>query len=218
MWWLWQSGLVHARAGRFPDAAADLSRYLADKPANLEQLTIHAAILLLAGDRDGYRRICEQVLRRDAAKENERGARLRLPASVRWRRWKGWTEKRWRASRHQALASDPRAGWNLHTLGMVQLRAGQFAAATATFRKSLTETKDEKVRVVNWQALALARAATGQTRRSRRLAEEARDWWTDTAPKLPPFLVNSPFPIHPHDWLAAQLLRRELDEVMRDRN
>ena len=61
--------------------------------------------------------------------------------------------------------------------------------------------------VLNWLGLAMTNHRLGNADEARRWLDKATDW-IDKSDDLPSTWYDI-FPIHPHDWLACLLLRRE---------
>jgi tetratricopeptide (TPR) repeat protein len=98
--------------------------------------------------------------------------------------------------------------WDFHALGLAQLRAGQFDQARRSFVKA--DVPMWAYRDINWFGLALAHHRLGNPDRARQCLDQAAQWLEREAPRG----RGRPANIHPTDWLEAQLLRREAEELI----
>jgi Flp pilus assembly protein TadD len=116
----------------------------------------------------------------------------------------GWAE--------QAVAAAAKP-WNLHALGLARLRAGQAEQAVQPLGESETvgNKYGEVWGVVNWLALALAHHALGRDDEARRWLGRATEALDATSPA---HLVDDRSRIAMHDWLEAQVLRREAEAAI----
>jgi tetratricopeptide (TPR) repeat protein len=169
----------------------------------------HACLRLLVGDAPGYRQFTRRLSKRAqpvkdpfTALELARtwGLAPQSPADA--RQAVRWGE--------QAVAWQPRLGWYLHTLGLAHYRAGQFDKALRRLQES-DRSGWGNATVVNWLALALVHQRLGQTKPARQWLDKAADWLDKAAPKKPGQLA----PLPATDWLEAQVLRREAEDLVK---
>jgi serine/threonine-protein kinase len=166
-----------------------------------------ACLFLLSGDREGYRRTCAQLLEAQGKVEGLRGylvaraCTLAPPAADDV------------ARAEQAAAAelaDNRRYWALTAQAGLSYRAGRFRAAAESARQCLNENPTWDGNVLNWLWLALACQRLDQP-------DEARQWldkavrWLDRYPDGMPSGTEGAIPLHLHDWLEAQVLRREAE-------
>jgi tetratricopeptide (TPR) repeat protein len=211
----WQErGLFYARLGQWKEAASNYARAVEMGPEKPAYWFEYACVLLLAGDREGYRKACAGALRRFGQTKDSGAAYLvarmcllapdpdtdlnvpdRLAA--------------------QAVAAAPRwHGYTLHTLGLSSYRFGNYELAIRRLRRSLEDDPDWNAHVVDWLVLAMAHYCLGQE-------DEARQWLAkavlaiDKAAENRPKEIVGEFPPHPHDWLSCLLLRREAETLLK---
>jgi hypothetical protein len=108
---------------------------------------------------------------------------------------------------NQAVASVPNP-WYLHTLGLAQYRAGHFDRALQSFTKANVGVW--AYREINWFGLALVHHRLGHPDEARQCLDKGVQWLERVGPRSP----ERPATIHPLDWLLAQLLRLEAEEVL----
>jgi tetratricopeptide (TPR) repeat protein len=105
----------------------------------------------------------------------------------------------------QAVRSQPKWAWYLHTQGFAHLRARQWKEAVRRCHESLEAQPDWRGRMLNWLVLAMAHQRLGHR-------EEARQWlaravqWRET--------LANPQAIHLTDWLEFQLLFLEAEALV----
>jgi tetratricopeptide (TPR) repeat protein len=174
---------------------------------DIEVLFQHAAGNLLAGDIDGYRRLCQEGKKRYHASPHPRHAYLlarmfclERGASVGEKEVRGWVDK--------ALADQPDAMHHLHTLGLFEYQAGQYDEAIQAYRRSMAAWPGWPGMAANWLGLAAAYRRKGEEAEARQWLERYRE---DVA-KVP---LDARIRIHPHDRAACWLLLREAEK---DRN
>jgi serine/threonine-protein kinase len=202
---LWQEHARRfARLGRWSWASRCYSRaavaLTADKgDPGFEQ----ACLLLLSGDRDGYRRTCAQMLEAEGVRGYLAARACTLTPLA--------ADELARAEKAAAteLANNPRY-WALTATAGLHYRAGRFREAAASARRCLNEHPAWDGNVLNWLWLALASQGLGQP-------DEARQWldkaarWLDRYPDGMPTRAEGSIPLHLHDWLEAHALRREAE-------
>ena len=112
----------------------------------------------------------------------------------------------------RAARGDP-SPWVLHALGLTYLRAGRPLDAIRLLEKSAA-APDWDGQVTNWLSLALAHRALGHDAEVRR--------WSDRAVAMldhtPPAVFDEAGRLRMPDWLEAQVLRRELEATVPDRD
>jgi tetratricopeptide (TPR) repeat protein len=109
---------------------------------------------------------------------------------------------------NQAVASGP-SPWVLHVLGLAQYRAGQFDQALQSFTEANVEAWT--YRELNWFGLALVHHRLGHPDEARRCLDKGSQWLEREGPPGP----ERPAKLQPQDWLEAQLLRREAEEMLK---
>ena len=109
---------------------------------------------------------------------------------------------------NRAVASNPYP-WCFHVLGLAQYRAGQFDEALQSFTKA--NVKSWPYSELNWFGLALVHHRLGHPDDARQCLDNGIQWLEREGPPSP----ELPAKLLPQDWLEAQLLRREAEEMLK---
>jgi WD40 repeat protein/tetratricopeptide (TPR) repeat protein len=201
---LHERGEGYAALAQWDKAAADYARVVGSEPLSDAGFQL-ACARLLAGDTRGYREQCKQVRERAGATKDPHVAYLasRLgmlspqgvmePAQV-----LHWAE--------QAVASQPRCAWYLHTLGAAHYRAGNWDQAIRRCRESQEADLGWPGRVLNELMLAMAHQRQGH-------AGEAQQWWKKAAQDR--WQAAAPR-ARPSDWLELNVLYREAKALFKE--
>jgi tetratricopeptide (TPR) repeat protein len=216
----WSRGEWYARHRRWKEAAADLQPFLERQP--LESRSVHdawpwafaAPILVAAGDREVYRRLCREMLKRFGDTQEpytaERIAKacLLLPASGKDRDLACQL-----ADRTVTLGKKSGELWFIFGKGLADYRRGNYRAAAEAL-DPLASGGSGVLHVNCRLILAMACYRQGD-------AKAARQHLTEAA-KLLDQNVSDPgrFPVFPgslryqNDWLIALLLHREAQTLI----
>jgi tetratricopeptide (TPR) repeat protein len=173
---------------------------------SIEVLFQQAGWKLLTCDREGYRQVCQEALKRYEPSNDPRAPYL-LARMICLEEEPAVTEGRRRGLIQKALAAAGDAPWNLSTLGLVEYRAGRYDEAIRQYQKSLARDPTWGGIVNHWVGLAAAYQKKGEN-------AEARKWlgmYREAVAKQP--LVESGS-IHPHDRMACWLLLREVEQLL----
>jgi tetratricopeptide (TPR) repeat protein len=204
--------LAYCRLGRWDKAALDYAELLKARPDDLECWREYASVLLLQGDRDGYRRVCEGVQERFGRGQGANEPYLlALTLSL---APNGAAEPAQVVEQAQkAVAAHPKAGWYRHALALAHYRAGNFAEADRQCKQSIADDPAWGGHVVNWLLLALAQQQLGHADEARQWLDKATRWIEEKAPGKPKGQeVDLPVPSW-GDRLEIQLLRREAEAL-----
>jgi Flp pilus assembly protein TadD len=204
-------GYAYSHLEQWAKACADFAQAVALQPDNNWLWLDQAALLLLHGDLEGYQQFCERLLQRHGQTQNAR-AKYDLARVISLDPRSGADLRRTLQLAEQAVSAWPNGGWTLHTLGLAHYRTGHYQEALRAFHDSMVKDPSWEAHVVNWLGLALAHHRLGQEEEARRWMDKATQWIEQDAPKLPK-QWSSAFPMHPHDWLAGLLLRREAEAL-----
>jgi WD40 repeat protein/serine/threonine protein kinase/Tfp pilus assembly protein PilF len=215
----------HAWHGRWADAVADSARLLAIEPGapphaemkDYQHLT-HACLQVLAGDREGYRRLCRQ----EAVRLGQETDSLQLhlvdrvcalaPGALDDPQLAVRIGK---LARTRSSAVDRNLSAVLrYGLGAACYRAGLYDEAVNNCRVSTDQYPDWSGTCLNWPVLALAHHQLGQS-------EDARRWLD----KVAAFVSEkrhgraaddgNPLPrLHAVNWLELQVLLKEAEGVL----
>jgi tetratricopeptide (TPR) repeat protein len=164
----------------------------------------HAAVQLLAGDRDGYRQSCQHMLQM-AGRGNMRAyhvarACMLAPDSIADALAPG------RLSAEE-LQCHRNQFWALTELGALQVRDKRGKQALPFLTQSIKAEPKPGAAVVNWLWLALAYHELGQRDEALRWFKKADVWLDLLGNEFPP--NADAFGLHRHNWLEALILRRE---------
>jgi tetratricopeptide (TPR) repeat protein len=107
---------------------------------------------------------------------------------------------------NQAVAND-HAPWCFHVLGLAQYRAGQFDQALQSFTEA--NFNDWRYSELNWFGLALVHHCLGHPDEARQCLTKGIQWLQRKGPPSPQRTAR----LLPQDWIEAQLLRREAEEL-----
>ncbi len=178
-----QIGETLLRAGRLGEAAAafgemvaDLRRAVEESPDNPSSWHRLAGVLILAGDKEGYRRACTSVIERfgksDPTDSHVARVCVLMPDAI------ADPQVPLRFARSAAKPST--GGLNVYVLALACLRAGQPEEAIRDAEQSIKIDPKWHAVALNRLVIALAHAKLGH-------AEEARRWLesTDHVPNVP---------------------------------
>jgi serine/threonine-protein kinase len=171
----------------------------------------HAAVQLLAGERTGYRRTCEQMLVRCQTMSHMRpylAARACTLAP-------GSTEELTAPGRLslEELRANGDMPWSLTETAALHVRAGRSAQAVPLLEQSLAADGRPGTAVLSWLWLALAYRQAGRAEEARRWLSKATEWLDQQGDRMP--LESGVLGVHPHNWLEAHVLRREAETLTR---
>jgi serine/threonine protein kinase/tetratricopeptide (TPR) repeat protein len=203
---------VLAGQGQWQKAAAEYAQAAHALPGAGELWLEYASALVLAGDQEGYRRICADVLRRLAAvTDPETCYHLARTASLA----PGGGDPAEAVQRaEKGVAAHPKQAWYLHTRALAHYRAGQFGEAVRRAQQSLRDDPAWGGHVVDWLLLAMAHQRQGHTAEARHWLDKAGQW-IDQAGKGPPKEARFALPLPSwSDRLEAQILRREAERLI----
>ena len=187
-------------------AAAYAKADLLSRPMD-DNAFAYACLFLIRGDSEGYERFCQGMILRVAQAEDPAGAyvlartwAMARKSPVEPARAVQWAD--------QAVASSHKP-WDYHVLGLAQYRAGQYDPALQSFTKANVE--GWTLRDLNWFGLALVHLRMGHPDEARQSLDKGIEWLERESP---PGLAR-PTKLLPQDWLEAQLLRREAEEMLK---
>ncbi len=186
--------------GRYVDAVADYSRYLALKPDDVFVTLMRAQGLLLADQTEEYRRACVEILDRFSQSENAE-ARCHAARACVLSPAAGVDPMVPVTLAEQCVARNARE-WTLYTLAMAHLRAGQLDEAAQRFQQSLDVAPTWDAQFLDWLGLALLSHARGEMETSRQQLDRAIELMMQDRSSLQ------------HDRLEGQLLLREVKQLL----
>jgi WD40 repeat protein/serine/threonine protein kinase len=207
-----ESARCAAENGYWAFAASDYAHQMRLAPTMPDPYFEHACVLLLVNDVTGFKQLSPGALERakDGKMRSYQTARIftLMPHSE---------EERKQAERlsEQELAKMGNRHAALTVLGAQNVRAGRHAEAQQTLKQCLETYPNWEGSVLPRLWLALAAHGQGNADEARKelaLATATMDQWGSRMPKSasrPGFI-----PLHLHDWLEAQVLRREAEKVL----
>jgi eukaryotic-like serine/threonine-protein kinase len=167
----------------------------------------YACLFLIRGDSKGYDTFCQAMIKRAGQTEDHseafalaRTCAMASKSPVDPARVVYWAK--------QAVASSQKP-WDYHVLALTQYRAGQFDQALQNFTKA--SGTGWSYRDLNWFGLALIHHRLGHPDEARQCLDKGIQWLERVGPPGP----ERPAKLRPRDWLEAQLLRREAEELLR---
>jgi tetratricopeptide (TPR) repeat protein len=195
----------------------------------------YAAVLLLSGDRAGYRQACAHMVELCGKAPKLRGYHVARACSL----GPDSVPDPARLGRlaQGELMANREEFWSLTQQGALRYRAGAFEEAVPLFEQSLRASPRPGREVVNWLWLALAEQRRGKAEEARRWLDRAAQWLDQYEAGLATsaegiLLVRVPagaggrpeagmpasaqvtLGLHLHNWLEAQVLRREADALL----
>ena len=202
----------NAARGKWSRAAADYARCLKRGPTDDGNFWFeYAAVSLLAGDRRSYDKLCEHMI--DACGKVEglrpyhvaRACTLAPNAA-------GDTELPIGLIENE-LQGNAQQFWSLTEQGALAYRAEQFQVTAGFAQQSLQADSKPGRAVVNWLWLALANHRLGKPEEARRWLGKAQKWLDQFGDGMPP-RAEEELGLHLHNWLEAQVLRREAEALV----
>jgi serine/threonine-protein kinase len=208
----WQLGELHAARREWAAAARCYGQVVKLRPTDAGQTDEghlwfeYAAVLLLSGDRDGYRKACAHMLERCGQTRGVRPyhaarACTLAPDSV------GDAARPGRLADAE-LKEHSREFWSLTEQAALLHRGGDSAAAVPLLKQSLEADPRPGTAVVTWLWLALACEKLGQPAEARQWREKAGRWLDSHREGMPPDAEKT-LGLHLHNWLEAHVLRAE---------
>ncbi len=206
-----QTPQLHAAGGDWSAAAADYTRVFAGQPLENGELGFeYAAVLLLSGDQPGYRKVCAELL----ARSGQRGIRpyhvaracTLAPDSVKDAALPG-------KQAEGELKRSEGEFWSLTEQGALAYRAGRYDEAATLLEQSLKADSKPGRAVVSYLWLSLVEHRRGKPAEARAWLEKATKW-VEQYPKGVPVQEDDATGLHLHNWLEAQVLRREAEALL----
>jgi tetratricopeptide (TPR) repeat protein len=171
----------------------------------------YAAVLLLSGDKPGYVRACAHMIERCGKAGGPRSYHVAractlAPEAVALALQAGRLAEK-------ELQASARAFWSLTEQGALAFRAGRFQQAVPFFEQSLEAEPKSGRAVVTWLWLALTSQRLGKAEEARRWLEKAQAWLDQYRDGMPA-RAEQESGLHFHNWLEAQVLRREAEALI----
>jgi tetratricopeptide (TPR) repeat protein len=200
-----------ALAGDWAEAAAAYAAALERVPTNdAARWFEYGCVLLLADDPDGYRKACADMLQR-SGKPGMRSYSVARACTLAPDAVKDLTRPAKLAEKE--LRDSGSVYWSLTEQGALAYRGGRYAEAAGLLEKSLHGKLPADGAALSWAWLALAHQSLGQTDKAAAALTQAVKWLD----RYPDRLIQRDrvAGVHPHNWMEAQILRREAESLIR---
>jgi hypothetical protein len=202
---------VHATRGEWKEAAAEYARVFAAQPLDGGFISFeYAAVLLLSGDQAGYRKVCAELVEKSGQGEfrayHAARACTLAPDAVTDAALAGKKaafELKQNATEH----------WSLTEQAALACRASHYHEAATLLEKSLAANAKVGAQVVNWAWLALVEQRRGNAVAAHAWLEKATQGLAEFPQGVPVLVVHAK-DLHLHNWLEAQVLRREVEVLL----
>jgi serine/threonine protein kinase/tetratricopeptide (TPR) repeat protein len=195
----------HLLRSQWSLAVAAFDHVIAQRPMGSDWYE-YAAVQVLAGDLDGYRKTCQKMMADEEKHTEASGYCLARSCCLTDSSGAGagkvvqWAQ-RW--------AGNPGVGWHLHLRGAAAYRAKQFAAAV-TYLEASNKTQWIHGHFLNWYYLAMAHHQLGHDEQARMWLDRANRYMDELAATFPGEAVD----LYEDDWLEAPLLRQEAERTL----
>jgi len=194
------------------EAASLYARTLARGPINDGHFWFeYAAVLLLSGDRPGYRAACTQLIERCGKADGPRHYHVARAGTLAADGAPGVSLLGRLAG--DELQQNATQFWSLTEQGALAYRAARFEESVSFFEQSLKADSHPGRAVVNWAWLALAQQRLGKTEDARRWLGKTQKWLDQYRDGIPPG-AEQELGLHLHNWLEANVLRREAEAMI----
>jgi tetratricopeptide (TPR) repeat protein len=207
-----EQGRKHAARREWVQAAACYARAIKGGPSDDGNFCFeYAALLLLFGDRPGYDKACARMVKQCGKSPNLRAYHVAractlAPDAVSDASLPGRLAEK-------ELQASAREFWSLTEQGALHYRAGRIREAVALFEQSLRADPKVGKAVLNWLWLALAQQRLGKSEEARRWLGKATTWLDQYRDGMPN-RADEELGLHLHNWLEAQVLRREAEALL----
>jgi serine/threonine-protein kinase len=207
-----EQGRAHAARRQWAKAAACYARAIKGGQTDDGHFWFeYAALLLLSGDRPGYKKSCARMVERFGKVPDLRAYHVARACTLA----EGAVAEaplpgRLAAKELQAAA---REFWSLTEQGALAYRAGPYEKAVPLFERSLAADPKAGRAVLNWLWLALAQQRLGRSKEARRWLDKATVWLDQYRDGMPD-RAEGELGLHLHNWLEAHVLRREAEALL----
>jgi tetratricopeptide (TPR) repeat protein len=208
-----ERGLAYTQIGLWLKSVGDLAKVIEQKPKEVEYICHYGPVLLLSENPRRYRNLCADAVKRFGKSNDPRT--LYLTARLCGLAAESGVQSTVTLNlAKSAVQQSPKSAYYLHTLGMAHYRAGDAKTAVSKLNESLKADPNWEGRVNNWLGLALAYHRLGKTAESKENLDKAVSWIDQTTKALAKKPGVAFQGIHPHDWLACQVLKKEVDKQL----
>ncbi|OWK45453.1 serine/threonine-protein kinase [Fimbriiglobus ruber] len=170
-----------------------------------------AAVQVLAGDRDGYRRTCSHLVEKGIGTGLVRSYHVARACTLAPGAIDDMNRPRERSEAE--LGRSANDYWSLTEQAALHYRAGRPQEAIPLLLRSLATSGTSGHRMMNWLWLALAHQRLGQTKEAAAWLDKVRGYQEQFEGRMPVGDEKLGFDLH--NWLEAQILRQEVEALMR---
>jgi tetratricopeptide (TPR) repeat protein len=203
---------AQASLKQWAKATENYARFVNDAPLSDGDVWYeYAAVQLLSGDRQGYYQTCQRVLA-GAGKAAEMRPYLAARLCTLGANSLEVTQLSATVSARE-LTQFATKFWSLTERGALDCRTSRFREAVPLFERSLRAESKPGAAVRNWLWLALAYHHLGEREQARRWLDKAGTWLDAVGGELP-VGAELIFGLHLHNWLEANVLRREVEALI----
>jgi WD40 repeat protein/tetratricopeptide (TPR) repeat protein len=202
-------GTCHAELQEWKEAHRDFARLFALLPKAVAEVSAtsatsfeYAVLCLQVGDEEGYRKLCRQIVKRNALAEELPRLCMLAPRTV-----DDLAEALIVAE--QAAQRDDQRHWNLFVLGALHYRAGQYKEAEQFLRESMKPELKPTRLIYRWWWLAMTYQRLGKGEEAKQMLEKAEAWHKQVEDGNTPAEGDGPGLRSWSRRLELQLLRRE---------
>ena len=201
-----------AAQGNWVGAASSYARTLTRGPINDGHFWFeYAAVQLLSGNRQGYATACAELIEQWGKPGGPRAYHVARAGTLAGDAAPDPSLLSRLA--HNELQQNATQFWSLTEQGALAYRTGRFEESVSFFEQSLKADSKPGRAVVNWVWLALADQRLGKTEEARRWLEKAQKWLDQFPDGMPPN-AEAELGLHLHNWLEANVLRREAEALI----
>ena len=205
---------VYAALGQWDKSAADYERSAELDPKNHEARRLAAYARLAGGDTAGYRRACAELVERFGQTDDpiiaERTAKVCSAAPEAIADF-GRVER----LAQRAVTGTEKHGYHHYFVlarGLTECRAGRHAEAVEWLKRFAPNAgRGADFDAIAFAALAMAQHRLGQTDEAKASLAKAK---AIVAQKMPDPAKGRPFTGNWHDWLHAQILSQEAEDLL----
>jgi serine/threonine-protein kinase len=207
-----EHGRALAASGQWTEAADSYALAFKSRPPNDgHSLFEYAALSLLKGDRSTYTKTCDRMVELFDKSAGVRAYHVARASTLTFATIPDPFPINHIADKELKAAADQY--WSMTEQGALAYRAGKFQDAVPFFQRSLAANLKPGVAVVNWLWLALADQGLGKTEDARRWLQKAQTWLDQFHDGMPPN-AETELGLHFHNWLEANVLRREAEALI----
>jgi tetratricopeptide (TPR) repeat protein len=192
--------------GQWDKAAAEYAKADLLGRALGDDAFAYACLLLIRGDREGYDKFCRAMIQRAGRTKDHFEAFVLARTCAMGRHSPADHARAVEWGKQAVTGAQP--AWYFHALGLAQYRAGQFDQALQSFAKASVETW--AYRDLNWFGQALVHHRLGHPEETQQCLDKGIQWLERYGSPGP----GRPANIHPIDWVGAQALRREAEDLI----